>query len=103
MWEPTEAEAAAGLTGPHDFCTFVSQVAAAWEMKEYGCVYAGYTHYYDNGEYYYHENYYNSDDEYYCMYDNEWNSMEANYIHTIDDGSLGWAAYQMTLAFGLET
>jgi hypothetical protein len=108
MWEPTEAEAAAGLTGPHDFCTFVSQVAAAVSMKEYGCAYAGYMVYYDEdhedaGEPYYFEFYYNSDNEYYCAYDDEWGSTEAYGIPPINDGSLGWAAYQMTLAFGLET
>ena len=37
MWEPSEAETAAGLKGPHDFCTFVNVVASAYLMKEKGC------------------------------------------------------------------
>lgn len=32
----------------------------------------------------------------------QWNSMPASEIPSVADGSLGWAAYQLTQAFGLE-
>lgn len=34
FWQPTEAEALAGLKGPHDFCTLVSLVAAQYSLRE---------------------------------------------------------------------
>lgn len=82
MWTPTEAEAAAGLKGPHDFCTFVSNIAATYMMREEGPQWDE-----DNWE---------SDKD-------GWNSIAANTVSSVFDGSLGWAAYQMTMIFDLET
>jgi hypothetical protein len=38
-----------------------------------------------------------------CVYESEWNSAAPEEIDSVADGSLGWAAYQMTLQFDLET
>jgi len=82
FWEPTEAEEEAGLQGPHDFCTLVTAVGSVWLMREYGPEII--------------------DDSTGELNAQGWNSAAASTIPAVADGSLGWAAYQMTQAFGLE-
>lgn len=88
MWEPTDAETEAGLKGPHDFCTFVAQVGAAYMMRSEGA----------------HQTCTTVEEVETCedTYADMWNSTNPYSIDSVADGSLGWAAYQMTLAFDLD-
>lgn len=77
FWQPSEEEEAAGLKGHDgispDFCTYISAIAAAYTMKEYGAEID------ENGD----------------ANENGWNSTAPDSIDSIADGSLGWAAFQM--------
>lgn len=76
FWQPTEAEAEAGLQGPHDFCTLVSLVAAQYSLRE-AVLQAG--------------------------TDDAWDHvLAASEIPVVADGALGYAAMMLATAFGLD-
>lgn len=76
FWQPTEAEAEAGLQGPHDFCTLVSLVAAQYSLRE-AVLQAG--------------------------TDDAWDHvLAASEIPVVADESLGYAAMMLATAFGLD-
>jgi len=99
LWTPTEAEAEAGLAGPHDFCTLVSVVAAGISMRTQSLLirYPALTADADTPVDTANEL---PDD---CDWDCLLVDAEVSAIESIADGSLGWAAYQMAIAFGLDT
>jgi len=98
LWTPTEAEAEAGLAGPHDFCTLVSVVAAGISMRTQSLLirYPALTENEDEPVEVANEL---PDD---CDWDCLLVDAVVSDIESIADGSLGWAAYQMAVAFGLD-
>jgi len=100
FWTPSEAEAEAGLTGPHDFCTLAAIIGTNYGMmmKERADKYS-----YDGDT---------SMPSVASMASYTWAELTAysgitadgweDSVDFINDGSLGWAAYQMAITFGLD-